>query len=109
MKALGAAFAVMVVGGVAHQQFTGRRLRSAQGPSGMGAEFESADAADKTRKAVEDLNRRVTELTENQIGLQQDLSTRQTDLQQDLSKRIADLEAKVFKETGPALDNSTDD
>jgi hypothetical protein len=77
LKAVGAAFVVMVFLGAAQQFWRNKKLNQAQGPGGAGLTFE--DETKATQHAFDDLNTRVT----TQMG--------------DVNKRLYDLESAVFK------------
>ena len=62
-------------------------MQGAQLPGGAGAQFESAEAAAKTREGVETLNTRVTSQSEQMITVQAQLD-----------RRVSDLEQAVFKD-----------
>ncbi|MEA2441360.1 MAG: hypothetical protein QOH76_2784 [Thermoleophilaceae bacterium] len=77
----------MVLAGLAQRLYAGDKVRSAQLPGGAGAEFETAEAATKTRQGVEQLNDRVTTQSEQMITMQAQLD-----------KRVSDLEDAAFKD-----------
>lgn len=86
LKGAGAAAAVMVLAGLAQRLYAGDKMQGAQLPGGAGAQFETTEAATKTREGVEQLNSRVTTQSEQMITMQAQLE-----------KRVSDLEAATFK------------
>ena len=75
IKALGAAFALMVFAGFCQQFWEGKKLKDAQGPGGVGGGFE--EEAEVTLKT---LNQRVTDQMET------------------VNQRLARLEHEVLEE-----------
>jgi hypothetical protein len=78
LKALAAAFAVMVALGTGREFWRNKPVASAQGPAGTGG-LGFGDESKATQQAVDDLNTRVTTQME------------------DVNKRLFDLESAVFK------------
>ncbi|MDQ6744753.1 MAG: hypothetical protein M3Z27_01845 [Actinomycetota bacterium] len=90
LKGIGVATAVMVLAAFSQRLYAGDKLQSAQLPGGAGGTFETAEAAKKTRESVEELNDRLTTLTEQMI-----------EMQAQLDKRVSGLEAAQPKGRNP--------
>jgi len=90
LKGVGAAAAMMLLLGIAQRLYEGDRMKSAQLPGGAGAQFETAEAATKTRESVEQLNDRLTKQSEQMITMQAQLD-----------QRVSDLEKAAFKDRAP--------
>jgi len=90
LKGIGVAAAVMVLAGFSQRLYAGDKLQSAQLPGGAGGTFETTEAAEKTREGIEQLNDRVTTLTQQMIQMQAQLD-----------KRVSGLEDAQFKDTKP--------
>jgi TolA-binding protein len=94
LKGVGAVGALMVLAGLGQRMYEGERMQGGQLPGGAGAQFEPEEAATKTRETVEQLNTRVTDLSEEMIAGQEQLD-----------RRVAELENAVLKDGAPAREN----